>query len=131
MDAADRPGLVASLRRLFGDVAELGQVRLELFATELQQEKLRAYEAVSWLGAAMLAAGIGLVLLDLLVVLLVAEPYRVVALGVLVVLHAAAAVLAWRLGRSRLREGAPFEGSVAELRRDRAALAGRNPAVPP
>lgn len=131
MEAADRPGLLASLRRLFGDVAELGQVRLELFATELQQEKLRVYEALSWLALAVLAAGLGLVLLDALIVLLVAEPYRLAAIGVLVLLHVVGAIVAWRIGRARLREGVPFEASVAELRRDRAALAGRSPPGPP
>lgn len=127
MDATDRPaGLFGSLRRLSGDLAELAQLRLELFATELQQEKLRVLEALAWLGVALLAFGIGILLLSIFVVLAVDPPYRLAALGLIVLLHLGLAALAWRLARARLRDGAPFEASVAELRRDRAALAGRD-----
>jgi uncharacterized membrane protein YqjE len=127
MDGTDRPsGLFGSLRRLSGDFVELAQVRLELFATELQQEKLRALEGLAWLGVTLLAFGIGLVLFSVFVVLLVGAPYRLAALGLIVLLHLGLAALAWRLARARLRDGTPFEASVAELRRDRAALAGRD-----
>lgn len=127
MDGTDRPaGLFGSLRRLSGELAELAQLRLELFATELQQEKLRALEALAWLGVALLAFGVGLVLLSAFVVLLVGAPYRLAVLGVIVLLYLGLAALAWRQARARLRDGAPFEASVAELRRDRAALGGRD-----
>jgi uncharacterized membrane protein YqjE len=127
MDGTDRPpGLFGSLRRLSGDLAELAQLRLELFATELQQEKFRALEALVWLGVGLLAFGVGLALLSVFVVLLVGPPYRLAALGLMVLFHLGLAALAWRVARTRLREGTPFEASVAELRRDRAALAGRD-----
>lgn len=126
MDGTGRAGLFASLRRLSGDLVELAQLRLELFATELQQEKLRVLEALVWLAVALLAFGVGLVLLSLLVVLLAGEAHRIAALSVLVLACFGLALLGWRLARGRLREGTPFEASVAELRRDRAALAGRD-----
>ncbi|WP_119355032.1 phage holin family protein [Azohydromonas sediminis] len=123
--SAPPPGLFTSLRRLLGSAAELAEVRLALFATELQQEKLRALDALALLAVALLAAGVALVLLSLLVVMLFAEPYRIAALGVVVLVYAAAAGLLWRAARARLAEGTPFEATRAELRRDREALAGR------
>ncbi|HMM87045.1 phage holin family protein [Azohydromonas sp.] len=127
-DGAPRPpGLFASLRRVLGSAAELVEVRLELLATELQQEKLRVLEALAWLAVAMLAFGIAMVLLAVFVVLLFDE-HRLAALGAVVLVYLGGAALAWRAARARLREGGgPFEASLAELRRDRAALAGRDP----
>lgn len=128
-DGAPRPpGLFASLRRVLGSAAELVEVRLELLATELQQEKLRVLEALAWLAVAMLAFGIAMVLLAVFVVLLFDERHRLAALGAVVLVYLGGAALAWRAARVRLREGGgPFEASLAELRRDRAALAGRDP----
>lgn len=131
-DAKPPPsGLFASLRRLLGSTAELVEVRLALFATELQQEKLRALDALALLAVALLAAGVALVLLSLFVVMLFAEPYRVAALGVVVLVYALAAGLLLRAARARLAEGTPFEATRAELRRDREALAGRDPGASP
>lgn len=131
MDDRGPQGLFASARRLSGDLVELGLLRLELFSTELQQEKLRVFEALAWLAAGVLAAGIGLLLLSVFVVLLFDERHRVAALGGVVLLYGVGAALALRAARARLREAQPFEASLAELRRDRAALSGRGTAAPP
>jgi uncharacterized membrane protein YqjE len=124
---AAAPGLFGSLRRLLHSSAELAEVRLELLATELQQEKLRVLDALAWLAVAVLALAIGLGLLSVFIVLLFAPPYRLAALGVVGLAHLGLAGLALRLARSRRHAGEqPFEASLAELRRDRAALMGGN-----
>jgi len=118
-------GLFGSLRRLLHSSAELVEVRLELLATELQQEKLRVLDALAWLAVAVLALAIALVLLSVFVVMLFAPPYRLAALGAVGLGHLALAWVALRLARSRPHAGgSPFEASLAELRRDRAALLG-------
>ena len=123
-------GLFASLRRLLHGSAELAEVRLELFATELQQEKLRVLDSLAWMAVAMLALGVGLVLFAVFLVLLVGEEHRLAALGVLALVYMGAAWVAWGAARTRRHEGgAPFEASLAELRRDRAALVGRDPSA--
>jgi uncharacterized membrane protein YqjE len=123
---AGATGLFGSLRRLLHSSAELVEVRLELLATELQQEKLRVLDALAWLAVAVLALAIALVLLSAFVVMLFAPPYRLAALGVVGLGHLALAWFALRLARSRRQAGGPpFEASLAELRRDRAALLGR------
>jgi uncharacterized membrane protein YqjE len=118
-------GLFGSLRRLLHGSAELVEVRLELLAVELQQEKLRVLDALAWLAVAVLALAIALVLLSVFVVMLVAPQYRLAALGAVGLGHFALAWVALRLARSRRHAGGvPFEASLAELRRDRAALMG-------
>jgi uncharacterized membrane protein YqjE len=119
-------GLFAALRRLLASSAELAEVRLALFATELQQEKLRTLDALAWLLIGVVAAGVALVLASVFVVLLFPEPLRLAALGVVALAYAGGAWLALRTARARLAEAAPFEATLAELRRDREALAGRN-----
>jgi uncharacterized membrane protein YqjE len=109
------PGLLGSLRGLLQNGAELAEVRLELFATELRQEKLRVIESLAWL-----------VLLGVFLVLLVGEPYRLAALGVVTALYLAGAWFAWQRARARRRlDSPPFAASLAELRRDRAMLTGQ------
>ncbi len=123
-----RPGLFASLRRVLASSAELAEVRIKLFATELQEEKLRMLESLAWLAVSILALGVALVLFSVFVVMLFGEQHRLAALGVIVVLYLVAAVAAWRAARARRQAGGPpFEASLAELRRDRAALGGRDP----
>jgi uncharacterized membrane protein YqjE len=132
MSERGRPGYFASLRRLAAGAAELAEVRLELFATELQQEKLRVLESLLWLAVSVLAIGVGLVLLAVFVVTLVEERYRLAALGVVVLVCFGVAWAAWRVSRARMQgDGPPFEASIAELRRDRAALTGREPGAAP
>jgi uncharacterized membrane protein YqjE len=122
---AQSRGLFGSLRGLLHSSAKLVEVRLELLATELQQEKLRVLDALAWLAVAVLALAIGMALLSVFIVLLFAPPYRLAALGGVGLAHLALAGWALRLARSRRHAGGmPFEASLAELRRDRSALLG-------
>jgi uncharacterized membrane protein YqjE len=118
-------GLFASLRRLLATSLELAQVRLELVLTELEQEKLRLFDALLLAAGALVAFGIGLVLLVAFVVLLFPEPQRVAVVGVLALLLFAGSAWALVAARRRLRApGGLFEASRRELARDRADLAG-------
>ena len=125
-----RSGLLASLRRLLISGSELAEVRLQLLATELQQEKLRLLESLAWLVVAAMACCVGLLLFSLFVVLLVEPAHRLLALGVLSLAFLVGAGLAWRMALRRQQAGgAPFEASLDELRRDRAALGAHDPSA--
>ncbi len=120
-------GLFVSLRRLLATLLELAQVRLELVLTELEQEKLRLFDALLIAAGALVAFGLGLVLLLAFVVLLFPASQRVAVIGVLALLLIAGS--AWALWAARQRVRAPgglFEASREELARDRADLAGRD-----
>lgn len=116
-------GLLASLRRLAASAAELAQTRLELLGCELEQVKLRAFDALLWAAVALLLLGVGLVGLVACVLLLLQESYRLPALAVLVLLFVAGGIGLMLLARRRLQspEGL-FAASAAELARDRADL---------
>ena len=119
-------GLFASLRRLLGSGLNMAEVRLELLSTDLQLEKLRVLESLLWSAFALVGFGVALLLSSLFVVLLVGEPYRLAALGVLALLHGAGGWAAMRVARNRRDDGgAPFAASLSELRSDSAALRGQ------
>jgi uncharacterized membrane protein YqjE len=123
MRAPEPVGLVASLRRLLGTLLETAQVRLDLIAVEIEQEKQRLLMVLLMAVLALLLACVGLVLAAALLVLAVAPPYRlaVLALLVLVFLGAAAALV----GRARAVLATPggiAAASRGEIARDRQAL---------
>ena len=122
-------GLFDSARRLLDTAVAVVQVRLELFGTELEQEKLRLADAV-WQGAlGLLLLGLALVGFFGFVVLLFWEGYRLAAIGVLTLVFAGGGAWLLRRAREGLRapEGGPFALSLAELRRDRDGLAPSEP----
>ena len=120
---AKSDGLFASLRRLLGTLLEIAQVRLELLGTDLELEKRRLFDALLLGLLALLMAGVGLVLLCGVIILLFWEGYRLVVVGVMLLLFLLTA--AWLVRAARLRLQSPngiFEASLAELQRDRAGL---------
>lgn len=126
MDKGESPsasGLFASLRGWLATTLELAQVRLALLGTELEREKLRLFDALLWLGLGLLFMGIGLVLVSAFIVVLFWESHRLVALGVLAVLHLGGGLGLFFAGRKRLQvPGSLFRASLVELARDRAGL---------
>jgi uncharacterized membrane protein YqjE len=116
-------GLLASLRRLVASGLEIAQVRLELLSTELEQEKLRLFDALMWAGIGLFLLAVGTVLAVGALVLMFQEAYRLPALAAISAVFIV--VAAWLLRRARdlLRQpGGLFAGSVAELSRDRESL---------
>lgn len=126
-------GLQQSLRRLGDTALGIVQVRLELLATELEQEKLRLLDALLKAALGLLMVGLALVLGIAFVVLLFQEGYRLAAVGVLTLAFAGAGALLLRGARADLRAGP--EGllplTLGELRQDRAALDAASPAAQP
>lgn len=118
------PGLLDSLRRLLGGALESVQVRLDLLALELEQEKRRLLQALLLAALALLMLGVGTVLLVGLLLLLVQEGYRLAVLGVLALAFLGASLALVRLAARRLASpGGIAAATRDELARDRQALA--------
>jgi uncharacterized membrane protein YqjE len=117
-------GLFQSLRRLLDTGVEIVQVRLELFGSELEQEKLRLFDAVVLAAVGLVLASLALVLAIAFVVLLFQEGYRLPAVGVLTLLFAGGGWLLLHRAREELKagDGGPFALTLGELRRDRSGL---------
>jgi len=117
-------GLFVSLRRLFETAVGIVQVRLELFGSELEQEKLRLYDALLLAAIGLLLVILALVLAIAFVVLMFQEGYRLAAVGVLALGLGFGGWWLLRRARDGLRagDGGPFALSLGELRRDREGL---------
>jgi uncharacterized membrane protein YqjE len=114
-------GLFQSLRRLIDTGVEIVHVRLELFGSELEQEKLRLYDAVVLAAVGLVLVSLALVLSIAFVVLLFQEAYRLPAVGVLTLILAGGGWWLLRRAREELQagDGGPFALTLGELRRDR------------
>ncbi len=123
MGPAPGRGLGSRLRAYAAGAIGILQTRLELLATEFQEEKLRLGLLFGYAAAAFFFLGFGAVLLAILLTVLLWDSHRLLALGIFttlfLVLGLVAAWIALRLGRQGSRL---FAASLAELAHDRAAL---------
>jgi len=116
-------GLLVSLRGFATTAVGLLRTRLELFKLEAQEEVGRVSGMLVWGVAAMLLAIVGITFSAVFLTVLFWESYRLLALGVFAALFLAAAGLAIFVTLRLARQGSQlFAGSLAELRRDAAAL---------
>ena len=116
-------GLLGSARAVLVALLEIGQTRLQLASTELEEERLRITELLLFATAALFFLGIGIVLVTLLVVLLFWDGPRVLVLAAAATLYLALGVglaAAWR--RKSRAKPALLATTIDELRRDRDAL---------
>jgi uncharacterized membrane protein YqjE len=130
--AAPAGGLLVSLRRLVATLLELAQVRLELIANEIEEQKLRILAGLIWAAFGVLLVGLGLVLLIGCIVLLFWDGYRLQAMAVLTLVFLAGGALALRRASAQLQsKPGAFAASVAELVQDRERLAPAPGVEPP
>jgi uncharacterized membrane protein YqjE len=124
--APEGGGLVSSLRALLATLLAVLQTRLELFATEVEEEKVRLSE-VLWFGlAAFFFLGFGAVLLVILLTVLWWDSHRLLALGVATGIFLVVGVLALVAATRRARTGSRlFAASLAELAQDRESVENR------
>ncbi|HEX7238399.1 MAG TPA: phage holin family protein [Gammaproteobacteria bacterium] len=118
--------LFASIAKLLATAIGLAQTRLELLTTELQEEVHRVAEIMVYAVVALLAAGVGLFLLALVIIFAFWDTHRIAAsIGVTsaVFLIAIGAAL---ILRAKVRaKPAMLDGTLAELKKDRASLMGK------
>lgn len=113
-------GLGTRLRGYAASGLAILQTRLELLATEVQEEKLRVGSLLGFAAAAFFFLGFGVVLLAVFLTVLLWDSHRLLALGafaaVFLALGIAAAIAAAHIGRQGSRL---FAASIAELAQDR------------
>jgi uncharacterized membrane protein YqjE len=121
--AAARGGLLHSIRHLAGTVLAAVQTRLEIFSTELDEERLRLEQLLLLTLAAAICLGMALLLGVAFLVIYFWDTHRLLTVGLLAAAFlAAAAVLAWIL-RARVKtRRKPFAVTRSELSKDGAML---------
>jgi uncharacterized membrane protein YqjE len=80
---ADRGGLFERGKRALDTLLQIAQLRLELLSTELEQEKLRLFDALLRALVGLLLLGLALVGLLAFVVMAFQEGWRLPALGLM------------------------------------------------
>lgn len=116
-------GLWASAQNLLATLVAIVQTRVELLATELEEEKRRLLSVMAWGAVAVLMACFGLVFLAVFVTVLFWDD-RVVVAGVIAVLFLASGGLAWwRVEQLLKASSGLLAASIGELDGDRQALA--------
>jgi uncharacterized membrane protein YqjE len=116
-------GLFRSVANLLATAIGIVQTRFELFSTELQEEVHRVAEIVILAAVALLAAGVGLLLLAFVVIVIFWDTHRVLAAVAVTSAFFVIAVVAALVLRAKLRAKPPLlDATLAELKKDRDSL---------
>jgi len=119
-------GLFASLRGLLATAADLLRTRLQLLATEVEEEQLRLLGLLAYGLAAFFFLGFGVVLLVIFLTVLLWDSNRLLASGFFTGVFLCCGIAAvFQVQRLIRRKSGLFAASLAELGQDRAALQGK------
>lgn len=122
-NASGQRGLFASTKGLLGTGVTLLHNRLELLGVELAEERARLVSLLAYGGAAFLCLAAGLIFVAIFLTVLMWDSNRLLALGVFSALFLGAGIASLMLTMSLARSGSKlFSASLAELRKDKAAL---------
>lgn len=115
--------LLASIRALARTALALLQTRLELLATEFEEERARIAEALVLAVCVVVCFSFAAFLAVLFVVVLFWDTHRLLVIGLLAAGFAVAGTMLLALIRRRAAEHPPlFSASIDELRKDRDTL---------
>lgn len=118
-------GIGGAARQVAADVVELGRLRLELAAVEIEEERLRLARQVLGAALTVLLALVALLLACAWLVLACPPDQRVAALAGLVVLFAATAGAAgWHWRRLAASKPPLLQHTLEQLRQDARSLQG-------
>lgn len=123
VSAEHRGGVLASLKTLMTTLVAVVCTRLEILATEVEEEKIRLARIMLLGFLAVFFLGMALIFASILVITLYWNDHRVAALGGITLLYILLTIMfaSWlRLQMSR--KSRLFAGSLAELRKDHAEL---------
>ena len=124
--AGQSSGLLQSVRNLAATLAALLQTRLELLATELEEEKLRVARLLLWGFIALFFLALGVVMTTLFIVILFWDTHRSWVSGLLAAAYLGIGIFVALRVRGKARaKSRLFTASLAELAKDREQLRPR------
>jgi|PersoiStandDraft_1058852.scaffolds.fasta_scaffold91186_1 uncharacterized membrane protein YqjE len=123
--AAARGGLLHSIKHLAQTLLGAAQTRLEILATEIEEERVRLEQLLLVALAAAFCLAMGIVLCVALVVVYYWDTHRLAAVGMLAAAFLAAGVVFGLILRDKAKtRPKPFAITRGELAKDRAMLRG-------
>jgi uncharacterized membrane protein YqjE len=121
--AAARGGLLYSIRHLASTVLGAARTRMDIFSTEIEEERLRLEQLLLITLAAAICLGTALLLCVAFAVIYFWDTHRLLTVGILAaVFLAAAAALVWVLRVKVKTRPKPFAVTRGELSKDAAML---------
>lgn len=125
-EAGHTESLLASLRHLAQTFVSVLQTRLEIFASDIDEERARLARVVVLAVVAAFCLGLAVVLLVLFVVVVFWDSNRLLAIGVIAAVFALGALVTLAALRSAVRQRPKFlSATLAELHKDGKELDGR------
>jgi uncharacterized membrane protein YqjE len=116
-------GVLVSARNFVATLIAIVGTRLEIAASELEEERLRLSEMMAWGAFTMLFGALALIFLSLLLVAAFWDDHRLAALGFITVSYVALAfVTAVKLRKCLGQKSKLFSVTVEELRKDQEGL---------
>ncbi len=120
---ARRAGFLSPLKTLAETLVSFLKTRLELIATEIEEERERLKEIILLALIALFCACLGVLLLTLLIVLAFWETYRLYVLGGFVVLYFGLGLIAGLVMRRKVMTKPKFlSATLSVLAKDRESL---------
>lgn len=114
---------MGTARQLLAGLVGTVEDRLELFASEFQEEKFRLIQTFIWVGAAFFAGLLAVIFGSLTIIYVCHGVGRLIALAVLTAAYGSAgALIGIAARRNMTRASMPFEDSLRELARDRECI---------
>jgi uncharacterized membrane protein YqjE len=123
----ERPlGLLASIRRFGATLVALVHTRVELLATELEEELQRGVVIFVWMMLALLFGALSVLMLAVTLLVIFWDEHRVLVAVLITVAFMLMTAVTALLARAQLKGKPPFmAASLGELKRDRAHLERR------
>ena len=119
-------GILQSLRNLATTLVALLQNRLELLATDLEEERIRLLQVLFWAAGALFFFALGVLTITMFVVLLLWDSHQLTGIIVLAAVFLAIGVgLAIGVYKRMHRRSRLFSASLDELTKDKDRLTSR------
>lgn len=117
------PGLVASLARLSRTLLSALRTRLEIIATEIEEERIRFAQLALWVAMIAFFLGLGVLMVVLFVVILLWDTHRLATVGAFAVLFLGGGIAGALVLRHRMRTRPKmFASTIGELIKDEERL---------
>lgn len=117
------PGVFASLRSLAATAVGIARTRLQLFANDLEEQRIRVLQLIVLGAIALFCGAVAVLLASAWIVIALWDQYRLWTLGVLTAAYAGGCLIALAVMKARSAERPKaFSASLAELRRDEELL---------
>lgn len=116
-------GLIESLKALAGTLVAIAHTRLDLLASDLEEERAHLLSLLVLTLVGLFLLGVGVVLAAMLLVAAFWDTHRLLVLGLLAGAFLTAGIAAWAMAVSKARTKPKlFAASLSELRKDRQQL---------